>query len=126
MGKVGYLTASSTRCILKSGLMLMKYMRKAISFRIARFAVAGAGNTAFNFLVLNLVFYGLHQGKLVSSIIATSCAVAFSFALNRSFVFLDGARPVRKFGRFVIVTALGVLLVQNTVYALGVVLLRGH
>jgi hypothetical protein len=41
-------------------------------------------------------------------------------------VFLDKERPARKLVLFIIVTVSGVLLVQNSVYALGVYLLHNH
>ncbi len=104
----------------------MEYVKKIVAFRITRFVVVGLGNTTFNFAVLNFVFYGLHQTKLVSSFIATACAVMLSFALNRSFVFVDKERPAKKLALFILVTAGGVLLIQNSVYALMLALLQHH
>jgi putative flippase GtrA len=101
-------------------------VKHVIAFRVARFALAGILNTAVNFVILNLAFYGLHQGKLASSFIATSCAVAFSFVLNRNFVFVDKERPAKKLALFLIVTISGVLVIQNSVYALGIELLHHH
>lgn len=104
----------------------MRYIHKVVAFRVTRFGLAGAANTAANFVVLNFVFYGLHQNKLVSSFVATSCAVALSFVLNRNFVFIDKERPMKKLVRFILITAGGVLLIQNSVYALCLVVLHNH
>jgi putative flippase GtrA len=106
--------------------MSMGYVKKIVAFRFIRFLIVGTGNTAINFALLNFAFYGLHQGKLVSSFIATGCAVVCSFVLNRSFVFLDKERPAQKLFVFMAVTGSGVLLIQNSVYALGLHLLQNH
>jgi len=104
----------------------MERLKKIITFRVTRFGLAGAVNTATNFAVLNFAFYGLHLNKLASIIIATTCAIAVSFILNRSFVFLDKARPAKKLVRFIFVSVIGVFLVQNSVYAIGLALLHGR
>lgn len=102
----------------------MNHLRKLHSSRLARFLLVGAGNSTINFIVLNAAFYSLRQGKIASSILATSCAIVFSFALNRSFVFRDKDRPLGKFVRFILVSAGGVLLIQTSTYALSVTLLQ--
>lgn len=104
----------------------MHQVKTIFAARLTRFVVVGLGNTALNFLVLNFAFYALHQSKLRASLIATSCAVALSFVLNRNFVFMDKTRPLRQLVLFVLVTVGGVLVVQNSVYALGIAALRGH
>lgn len=101
-------------------------LKAIVAFRVLRFVVVGVGNTALNFAILNFAFYGLHESKLVSSFIATTCAVIFSFIMNRSFVFLDKDRPAKKLVLFIAVTVSGVLLVQNTIYAFGLHLLSHH
>lgn len=100
--------------------------RKLFRPRMNRFAIVGVANTALNFAVLNFVFYSLQGGKFISSFIATSCAVIFSFILNRNLVFMDKVRPAKKLVLFIIVTVSGVLLIQNSVYALGIKLLQHH
>jgi len=104
----------------------MNQVKRIIAFRITRFTLAGAINTATNFAVLNFVFYGLHQGKITSIVVATSCAIAVSFVLNRNFVFLDKERPIKKLVQFLVVSVIGVFLIQNSVYALGIMLLQHH
>jgi putative flippase GtrA len=96
--------------------LTMEHLKKIVAFRVTRFGVAG----------LNCAFYILHQSKLASIVIATSCAIAVSFILNRNYVFIDKARPVKKLARFVAVSVVGVFLIQNSVYALCIVLLGNH
>lgn len=95
--------------------------------RITRFTIVGAVNTAVSFGILNLVFYKLHQGKIVSSIIATTCALAVSFLLNRNYVFADKSKRAHKqLLPFIAITISGSLLVLNAVYVLSLRLLSGH
>lgn len=102
----------------------MKYLK--INKRQLRFVIAGTANTLFNFLVLNLSFYALHESKLVSSFIATSCAIILSFLLNRNFVFKHKQNSWREPLVFIVVTVSGVLLIQNTIYDIGIHLFVNH
>lgn len=104
----------------------MRYSRRISADRRFRFILTGLINTLVNFAVLNFAFYGLHRDRFVSIIIATSCAIGVSFILNRSFVFADKSRPARKLVRFAVVSTLGVFIIQNLVYALGILLMDGH
>jgi putative flippase GtrA len=104
----------------------MEHLKKIIAFRVTRFGIAGIINTATSFAVLNIVFYSLHLNKLVSIMIATACAIAVSFILNRNFVFQDKDRPAMKLARFVLVSVVGVFVIQNSVYVLCIALLHGH
>lgn len=95
--------------------------------RILRFVGVGFANAAISFGILNLCFYKLHQSKITSSVIATTCALLFSFALNRSFVFADRSqRAYRQFLPFAVVTISGSLVVINVVYIITIHLLNGH
>src|SRR6266516_461270 len=102
----------------------MEHLKKIVAFRVTRFGLAGAVNTAVNFAVLNFAFYILHQSKLASIVIATAIAIAVSFMLNRNFVFLDKTRPAEKLPRFIVVSVVGVFLIQNAVYLLLIALLH--
>ena len=104
----------------------MGYLKRIATFRIARFGLAGAVNTATNFITLNIAIYALHLGRLTSAVIATSCAIGVSFLLNRGFVFLDKAHPGKKLVRFIMVSVAGVLLIQDSVYAICLALLHGR
>lgn len=105
----------------------MNKLKTLLTNRIARFIVVGVLNTAISFGILNLAFYKFHQGKIVSSIIATSCALAVSFVLNRNYVFADKSKRAHKqLLPFVAITVSGSLLVLNAVYILSLKLLSGH
>lgn len=105
---------------------IMNSLKEMVDFRATRFVTVGLLNTAVNFTILNLAFYSLHQAKLVSSFIATGCAVIFSFILNRYFVFRHRGHIGKQMARFILITAVGVLLIQNLLYALGLYLLHKH
>jgi putative flippase GtrA len=104
----------------------MGILKRIVAFRLTRFIVVGLANTAINFAILNFAYYSLHRSKLVSSLLATSCAVVISFVLNRNFVFLDKERPAKRLVLFIFVTLSGVLLIQNSIYSIGILLLRHH
>lgn len=100
---------------------------KFVSKRVLRFLVIGMCNAAISFGILNLSYYKLHQTKIVSSIIATSCALIFSFIMNRGFVFADKTKKAhQQLPSFIIVTITGSLVVLNLVYILSLQLLKGH
>lgn len=94
----------------------MGWQRPFVNKRFIRFLLAGSVNTGVNFLLLNLCIYTWHTNKFAASIIATSAAIVCSFLLNRRFVFMDSSRAARKLARFAAVSALGVLLIQTSVY----------
>ncbi len=105
---------------------MVKKIQKIVGFRITRFVAVGILNTGINFAILNIAFYGLHEAKLVSSFMATSVAVLCSFVLNRYFVFKHNGHIGKQMLRFFIVTAVGVLLIQNLIYAIALHLLGFH
>jgi putative flippase GtrA len=86
----------------------------------------GLCNACVSFTVLNFAFYGLHKDKLAASFLATACTMLFSFALNRSFVFTDNEYSGNKLVPFIVVTICGLLIVQNSIFALLLLALRGH
>ena len=49
--------------------------QRLVSKRVLRFAIIGVCNAIITFSILNIAFYKLHQAKIISSIIATSCAL---------------------------------------------------
>jgi putative flippase GtrA len=100
--------------------------RFAVNARMLRFAAVGICNAIISFSLLNVSFYYFGINKLLSSIIATSCALLFSFALNRNFVFLDKRRASRQFTPFVLVTISGSLGVLNLIYIISVAILARH
>ena len=100
---------------------------KFLSRRVSRFLVIGVANATISFGILNLAFYEFHQTKIISSIISTSCALIFSFVMNRGFVFADKTRRAhQQLPAFIIVTVSGSLLVLNLIYILSLKVLNGH
>jgi putative flippase GtrA len=104
----------------------MRHLKKLTENQKIRFGIVGISNTLLNFAVLNFAFYFLKTNKIVSSIIATICAVSISFFLNRNFVFKHKGRSIIQPVLFVAVTLSGVLVMQNSIYALFVFILRDH
>jgi putative flippase GtrA len=80
-----------------------------------------------SFGLLNLAYYKFGQTKIVSSIIATTCALIFSFIMNRGYVFGDKSRKAhQQLPAFIIVTVSGSLVVLNLVYILSLHVIDGH
>lgn len=101
--------------------------KKLISGRVFRFAIIGFCNSAISFGILNISFYELRLAIITSSLIATSCALIFSFIMNRDFVFGDKSKKAYlQLPAFVIITIIGSLLILNLVYILSLRLLLGH
>ena len=95
--------------------------------RIIRFFIVGCANASIGLSILNLLYYQFHLGKIVANIIATSCALIFSFILNRNFVFSDKSQRVHKQAvPFVLVTISGSLVILNLVYILTLHLINDH
>ncbi len=95
--------------------------------RLVRFIEVGFANAFISFGVLNLAFYRFGISKIGASIIATTCALIFSFFLNRQYVFADRSTAAsRQVLPFILVTVSGSLLVLNGVYIASLHLLAGH
>lgn len=94
-----------------------------VKSRIVRFLIVGAGNSAINFSVLNLSLFIFHRSKIFSIVLATSCAIIFSFVFNRSYVFRDPSDPIKKFIIFSAVAASGTLIIQTGTFIIAVGLL---
>lgn len=106
---------------------MIDVIRQIRHHRIFRFVIVGVANATLHFSILNATFYLLNQGKLVSSIIATVCAVTFSFVMNRNFVFADkSTRAIKQLVLFIIITLTGMLLIHNAAYALTLNLLNNN
>jgi len=99
-------------------------MQRIAYKRIIRFGLVGLANAAISFGILNFSFYYLGVNKIVASLIGTSCALAFSFVMNRNYVFNAKNEKARKqIFPFVAVTISGSLILLNLVYASSVYLL---
>ena len=102
-------------------------LNKVLKWQKLRFVIIGICNAIISFSVLNIVFYKIHLSKIVASLIATTCALVFSFFLNRLFVFKDKSRKARKqIPAFIVVTISGSIVVLNLVYILSLRILKGN
>lgn len=107
--------------------MLSKIKSLLTSQRLVRFVQVGVTNALINFSILNLAFYRLGINKIFSSILATTCALIFSFILNRHYVFSDkNKRAHQQILPFILVTISGSLLILNLVYIASLHILDGH
>lgn len=105
----------------------MDRLRRQFGAQKARFVYVGLANAAVSFGLLNLAYYHLHVTKVSASIVSTSCAMLFSFILNRHFVFDDTTKRLHHHALlFILVTVTGSLLVLNGVYIVTLHLLSGH
>jgi putative flippase GtrA len=86
-------------------------------WRISKFVVVGILNTTLDLAIFNyLTSKRISWTRIPANIASTSIAMAFSFAMNFFLVFT----PSRDAGtshayRFVVITALGLYVIQNTV-----------
>lgn len=88
-----------------------------LSHRFIRFLIVGGSNAVLHFTVLNASYELLGTSKIASSILATLFAMSYSFLVNKNFVFRSKAAIRNEVFAFVAVTASGVLLVHNLIYA---------
>ena len=106
---------------------MKKLIYKLTGHRFTRFLLVGFSNAALHFSVLNACFYILDASKIVASLVATICAVTYSFFLNRGFVFkAKDKNALRLVALFALVTLSGMLFIHNLTYVLSIHLLSGH
>ena len=104
-------------------------LKKLLKHRLVRFVSVGVSNAVLHFTVLNISFYLIGLGKIPASILATVCAVTYSFFLNRNFVFKDKGGDkalVREAILFAVVTLTGMLIVHNITYAGFIAIIDGR
>ena len=89
-----------------------------------RFILVGITNTAIDFIVLlSLTAGGLTL--VLSNIISTSVALTFSFFANRTFTFGSTGKKRSQAVRFLLVTLVGLWVLQPIVLVLAVPVLEG-
>jgi putative flippase GtrA len=92
-------------------------------FRVVRFAAVGIINTGVDFLVLNILVFGVGLNKLPANMISVSVAIVVSYLLNHSIVFRQVGNEndrKRKVALFVLITLIGAFVIQNVVIYLFV------
>lgn len=78
-----------------------------------RFAAVGMINTIVDFTVLLALGVGLRVPTIPANIVSTSCALVVSYLLNKKAVFKnDGKSGDRQFASFIIVTLVGLWIMQ--------------
>lgn len=91
-----------------------------------RFAIVGAANTGLDFALLFLFVNLFGVSPIVGNYLSTAIAFLFSFALNRSFTFKSSDTNVRRqFILFVVVTIVGLWIIQPIIIAIVQGLLGG-
>lgn len=88
-----------------------------------RFAIVGGTNTAIDFGILFLL-HSVGVNKYVANIISTSIAFIFSFFANRTFTFKSKGSAKKQFIPFLVVTLIGLWVLQPAVIWLVSVLLQ--
>ena len=89
-----------------------------------RFILVGIANTAIDFIVLlSLTTFGLPL--VVANFISTSVALTFSFFANRNFTFGSTGKKRSQAVRFLLVTLVGLWVLQPIVLVLAVPVLEG-
>ena len=96
--------------------MIQKLWHKHSSIR---FVAVGIFNTLLDFSILNFLVFAFGTNKIVANSISVSVAMLISFFLNKQIVFRDsGQSYVKKMILFIVITALGLYVIQNIVIAI--------
>jgi putative flippase GtrA len=85
---------------------------------VVRFAAVGIVNTLVDFLVLNILVFGVGLNKLPANMISVSVAICVSYLLNHTVVFKqvgEGRDHKRRIVLFVLITLVGAFVIQNVV-----------
>ncbi len=89
-----------------------------------RFALVGGTNTAIDFGILFLL-HSVGLNKYIANIISTTVAFIFSFFANRTFTFQSKGSAKKQFIPFLIVTLIGLWVIQPAIIWLVSLLLHG-
>lgn len=89
-----------------------------------RFIAVGVANTAIDFIVL-LALTAWGMDLVIANIISTSVALTFSFFANRTFTFGSTGKKGGQILRFLLVTLVGLWVLQPIVLVLAVPVLEG-
>jgi putative flippase GtrA len=90
-------------------------MKRFIRIRQIRFALVGGLNTAIDFFIF-IVLTSLGLVPVIANFFSTSCGMACSFLLNRSFVFSKSDGRLRhEIIKFLIVTVVGLWVIQSLI-----------
>jgi putative flippase GtrA len=84
--------------------------------QVVRFIVIGIANTLIDFGILNVLVFAFSFNKILANSISTIIAMIVSYILNYRVVFRhDTQGHVKKIIIFIVITAFGLLVLQNLV-----------
>lgn len=92
----------------------MKNLAKKHTEKI-RFIIVGVVNTALDFSILFILAKVLGFPDLISNIMSTSVALAFSFFANKTYTFKGSSASGRQFAYFLIITLIGLWGIQSAI-----------
>ena len=82
-----------------------------------KFGIVGIANTALDFVIL-FILVALGVDKIVANYISTGSSFIFSFFVNKKFTFKSTTGNAKKqFGLFIIVTIIGLWVIQPIIIA---------
>jgi putative flippase GtrA len=82
----------------------------------SKFGLVGIFNTALDFAIFNLGHSVFGLGTVTANVISTTIAMIVSYMINRNFVFSgSSSKATRQAILFLIVTAIGLYVLQNGV-----------
>jgi len=96
--------------------------KKLWTYSGARFIAIGIFNTLLDFSILNILVFVFDVNKIVANTISVTIALTVSYLLNKSIVFkYQHSHQTGLIVKFVLVTAFGLLVLQN-----GIIYLLVH
>ncbi len=110
-------------CRMKTLLAVVKLrvvndrkQKQLISSEKVRFVLVGGTNTAVDFIILFLLASILNVPVFLANIVSTSVALGVSYVLNKKAVFKnDSATNLRQIMAFIVVTLVGLWVLQGTI-----------
>jgi putative flippase GtrA len=87
--------------------------------RVGKFGAVGVMNTGLDFLLYNVLHFYFGLGLIASNIISTTCAMSFSFIMNKRVVFRHNQdrRTSHQAMIFLAATAFGLYVLQTGIIA---------
>lgn len=101
--------------------MVKQITKRIITQTRIRFAVVGVMNTGFDFILFNsllIIFTGNHPTRLeivLFNSLSASVVAIFSFVLNRRYVFKAQHTPHHYVVYFILITLIGLYVIQNAI-----------
>jgi dolichol-phosphate mannosyltransferase len=102
-------------------LLLDKLVGRFVPVRFLAFSIVGTAGVAVHFLVLSVVYQGLHRTFVEGQASATLCAMTFNFAVNNVLTYRDmrltGRRWLKGWISFVLACSIGGFANLGVAYA---------